>query len=136
MLDLRKKSIGELVPQEPYNYQGFVKAENANMLLYRKGNFVEYPDLYQTNLALAAPKKLTNANAQQKNYLWGTVSLVHWKGYQGKKLEGLLYKPENFDETKKYPMVVYFYETYSDELNSYRTPAPSASTDSEITLPC
>ena len=128
MLDLRKKSIGELVPQEPYNYQGFIKAENANMLFYRKGNFVEYPDLYQSNLALAAPKKLTNANAQQKNYLWGTVSLVHWKGYQGKKLEGLLYKPENFDETKKYPMVVYFYERYADRLHDYKTPAPSAST--------
>jgi dipeptidyl aminopeptidase/acylaminoacyl peptidase len=42
-------------------------------------------------------------------------------------LEGLLYKPENFDSTKKYPMLVYYYEKNSETLNSYKIPRPSAS---------
>jgi dipeptidyl aminopeptidase/acylaminoacyl peptidase len=48
--------------------------------------------------------------------------------FDGKQSEGLLFKPENFDAKKKYPMILYFYEKYSDDLYLYRQPAPSAST--------
>ena len=37
-------------------------------------------------------------------------------------------KPEGFDETKKYPVMMYFYEKHSDNLYRYMSPAPSAST--------
>ena len=43
-------------------------------------------------------------------------------------MKGLLYKPENFDPAKKYPMIVYYYERYSDKLNSHYVPSPSRST--------
>ena len=46
----------------------------------------------------------------------------------GKKLEGLLYKPEDYDPAKKYPMLIYYYEKRSDGLNRYSMPAPSRST--------
>jgi dipeptidyl aminopeptidase/acylaminoacyl peptidase len=39
----------------------------------------------------------------------------------------LLYKPENFDNNRKYPMIVYFYEKNSDNLNSHWIPSPSRS---------
>ena len=48
--------------------------------------------------------------------------------FDGQKLQGLLYKPENFDPSKKYPMIAYFYERSSDGLHNYSAPAPSAST--------
>jgi hypothetical protein len=41
--------------------------------------------------------------------------------------EGVLYKPENFDPTKKYPMILYFYETHSNTLHSYIPPTPTGS---------
>ena len=37
----------------------------------------------------------------------------------GKPLKGILYKPENFDPNKKYPMISYFYEILSNGLYSY-----------------
>ena len=43
-------------------------------------------------------------------------------------MKGLLYKPENFDPAKKYPMIVYYYERYSDKLNTHYVPNPSRST--------
>lgn len=127
-LDVPTGILTELVAPEASNFMSFVKAENANVLLYRKGNFVEYPEIFITDLTFNSPKKLTNTNPQQSKYTWGTVELVHWKGGQGAKLEGLLYKPEDFDPEKKYPMLVYFYERNADGLNDYKTPAPSAST--------
>jgi dipeptidyl aminopeptidase/acylaminoacyl peptidase len=48
--------------------------------------------------------------------------------FDGKMSEGLLFKPENFDPKKKYPVIFYFYERDADELFTYRSPAPSAST--------
>jgi len=41
--------------------------------------------------------------------------------------QGIVYKPENFDPKKKYPMIAYFYETLSDGLYSYTAPAPTPS---------
>ncbi|MBM3421463.1 MAG: S9 family peptidase, partial [Bacteroidetes bacterium] len=59
---------------------------------------------------------------------WGTVELVEWSSFDRSTLQGLLYKPENFDPSKKYPMIVYFYERSSDGLHNYSAPSPSAST--------
>lgn len=67
-------------------------------------------------------------NPQQKDYNWLTCELVKWTMFDGKQSQGLLYKPEDFDPKKKYPVIFYFYEKYSDDLYTYRPPAPSAST--------
>ncbi|OPZ64286.1 MAG: Prolyl tripeptidyl peptidase precursor [bacterium ADurb.Bin478] len=58
--------------------------------------------------------------------------MVHWLSNDGKPLQGLLYKPENFDSTRQYPMIVYFYERNADLLHRYFEPRPSASTVSPV----
>ena len=39
----------------------------------------------------------------------------------------LIFKPENFNPNKKYPVIVYFYEKYSKSLHNYYSPRPSRS---------
>ncbi|HEX6427123.1 MAG TPA: prolyl oligopeptidase family serine peptidase [Niastella sp.] len=73
-------------------------------------------------------KPLYYSNPQQKDYNWLTAELVTWTMFDGKRSAGLLFKPEDFDAKKKYPIIFYFYEKNSDELYVYRPPAPSAST--------
>lgn len=73
-------------------------------------------------------RNLYYTNPQQKDYNWLTCELVKWTMFDGKQSQGLLYKPEDFDPKKKYPIIFYFYEKYSDDLYTYRPPAPSAST--------
>ncbi len=36
-----------------------------------------------------------------------------------------MYKPENFDPNKKYPIIFYFYERLADGINTYFDPRPS-----------
>ena len=72
-------------------------------------------------------EKISNANPQQKDVLWHSVELVNWLSYDSIHLAGLVYIPENYDSTKRYPLMVYYYELNSDNLHSYRSPKPSAS---------
>ncbi|MBL7724637.1 MAG: S9 family peptidase [Chitinophagaceae bacterium] len=71
--------------------------------------------------------KLSSINPQQKDYNWGTSELYKWKAFNDKMSEGILYKPEDFDPTKKYPLILYFYETHSNNLHDYIPPTPTGS---------
>jgi hypothetical protein len=61
-------------------------------------------------------------NPQQGEYAWGSAELVAWKSLDGQPLQGIVYKPAGFDPRKRYPMVVYFYESLSDNLHQYHAP--------------
>jgi dipeptidyl aminopeptidase/acylaminoacyl peptidase len=113
---------------EDKSFGGLSKAKNANVLAYTRQCFVEFPDLWLADVDFQGARKITRANPQQDDYLWGTAELVEWTGADGDRLQGILIKPGGFDYGKKYPMITYFYEKLSDGLHSYRAPAPSAST--------
>lgn len=104
------------------------KAKNTNNILYREMSFTVYPELQLTDLQFNTFDQLTDLNPQQKDYNWGTVELVNWKSYHNSNsLSGLLYKPEDFDSTKSYPMIVYFYERNTQNYHRYYAPRPTAS---------
>jgi dipeptidyl aminopeptidase/acylaminoacyl peptidase len=111
----------------PHKVQNISKAPNGNTVIYQKMNVTDYPDVYVNNLSFDNEKKISVANPQQSEYIWPTVELITWTSYSGKELEGLVYKPENFDPNKEYPMIVYFYELYSDRKNNHYIPKPTAS---------
>jgi dienelactone hydrolase len=97
------------------------QARHAPQLVVTRGTFVDFPNLY-TGTSLAQLTRISDANPQQQEFLWGSVELVHWISSDGIPLQGLLYKPENFDPSKKYPMITYYYERLSDGMHSYIPP--------------
>jgi len=103
-----------------------VKAKNENAFIYTKEDYSNSPNLYYDS-KLVDEVMLSDINPQQKDYNWGTAELFKWKTYNGKESEGVIYKPENFDPKKKYPMISYFYEKLSDGLYSYTAPSPTPS---------
>jgi len=102
------------------------RAKDAPVYAFQKSNFSTSPNVYiALNNDFAKAKKVTDANPQMKEYNWGTAELVKWYAYNGDLTEGVLYKPEDFDPTKKYPMLTVFYETNSEELYRHYTMEPS-----------
>ncbi|MFN3800118.1 S9 family peptidase [Belliella pelovolcani] len=126
--DINGKKAPEQIIFTDNRYLGLRKAENTNDLIVRRSTYQEYADVYATDMNMSKLTQLSFANPQQKEVNWGTVELVDYLANDGVLLQGLLFKPENFDPNKKYPMMVYFYERNSDGLHNYRAPAPSAST--------
>jgi len=104
------------------------KAEEADVMLFTRESVREFPDLWTSGLDFARPARLSEANPQQAEYRWVTVEPVQWRGANGTPLAGLLYKPENFDPARKYPMIVNSYERNSDNLHAHSPVIPHRST--------
>jgi dipeptidyl aminopeptidase/acylaminoacyl peptidase len=98
-----------------------VKAANADEWMVTKSTFVDFPNLW-VGTSLTNLTQISDANPQQKNYNWGSAELVRWRSADGVELKGILYKPENFDPNKKYPLIAYFYEILSNNLYQYVPP--------------
>lgn len=98
------------------------KARKASQLLLTRSTVADFPNLW-TGSALDQLTRISDANPQQTQYRWPTVDLVEWVSDDGIPLQGLLYKPEGFDASRRYPMVVYYYERLSDGLHQYHAPA-------------
>ena len=131
MKDLSKKKAKlQKMVEGPWSFGSLsVSADKkSNVLLYTRGCFEDGNNVWMTADNFKTQKQLSDINPQQRDYNWGTVELVSWTSEDGKPLEGLLFKPENFDPKKKYPVMIYFYERNSETLYNSRVPAPSAST--------
>ncbi|MEP6492776.1 MAG: prolyl oligopeptidase family serine peptidase [bacterium] len=115
------KKEPEKIVMSDLAYGAPVKAANADEWMLTKSTFTEFPNLW-VGPSLTNLTKISDANPQQKDYNWGSVELVHWTSSDGKPLKGMLFKPENFDPAKKYPMISYFYELNSQTLHSYVPP--------------
>lgn len=125
--DLQSRRMETLIHRQ-MSVHSLEKADSADVYSLRMETVSEYPEIYVSRGDdLDDARKLTSTNPQQSEYRWPTAELVHWTTPKGYEMEGLLYKPNDFDPNKKYPMLVYFYETYSDQLHRHYSPAPSAS---------
>ena len=115
------KSVGRLT-----------KAREADRVVFTQETFEEFPDYYLANTRLQNQRKITDANPQQAEYAWGRRILIDYTNSKGERLQGTLALPPDYEEGKRYPMVVYFYEKMSQRHHNYSMPVyddrPHAST--------
>ncbi len=104
-----------------------IKARAADRVVFTQARFDEFPDLWISDTTFRDMKKVSNANPQQSEYLWGKAELMQYINADGKTLRAIIAKPDNFDPSKKYPLMVYIYEELSEGLHSYRAPNPGTS---------
>lgn len=124
--DYNKKEGNQLL-DGPYRFSNPVKARLNEKVIFSRQSFSEYPNIRISDLDFKTQILISDANPQQSDYNWGTIELVSWSSLDGIKLDGMLVKPEDFDPSKKYPMIVNFYEKSSDRIHSHRTPSPGRS---------
>jgi dipeptidyl aminopeptidase/acylaminoacyl peptidase len=96
------------------------KARDANVYILRKMSAEDAPNYYTTTNF----KKFTALTGlhPQKDYNWLTSELITWKTFDSTISQGILYKPEDFDSTKKYPIIFVYYERLSEDLHVFPYP--------------
>ena len=104
-----------------------VKAKHGDTLLFTVSSFYDFPDYFTADPEFKEVKRVTDLNPQKAGLNWGRAELVRYHSADGVPLSGMLVKPEDFDPTKKYPMIVYIYERLSQNLHGFRPPAAGTS---------
>jgi dipeptidyl aminopeptidase/acylaminoacyl peptidase len=128
----KKGGIGLIEPGKPgvrmlqwgdAAYGQLIKAKSADVYLYTRETTAEYPDYLASNRLLENGERVTDANPQQKEFLWTAgVKLVDYVSTRGEKLQAALYLPANYQAGKSYPTLVYIYEKLSQGANQYPQP--------------
>lgn len=97
-----------------------VKAKDVNTWIVLRQTATSAPNYFLTK-DFRDFKQLTDLRPQ-KNYNWLSTKLISFKQLDGTQSQGVLYLPENFDSTKKYPVIISFYVSLSNRLYQYPTP--------------
>ncbi len=108
-----------------------LKAEDACSWVVIRTTASEAPNYFLTHDFIHY-QPLTDL-APQKKYNWLTAELVSWVQPDGITSQGVLYKPEDFDPHKKYPVIIHYYEQLSHRVYEY--PQPEYTGGGHINIP-
>jgi len=122
---LDDEGMPELLTMGPYNWRSMapLKAQDAEAWLVKRMSAGEAPNYFVTS-DFKSYRTISELQPQ-KAYNWLTAELVTWPLPDGTLSQGILYKPENFNLSKKYPIIFNYYERKSDGLFEYLEPAAS-----------
>ena len=102
----------------------FMKARDADVFLFTRQTYVDFPNYHLANASFGSEKQLTDANPQQRQIAWSPgVRLVDYVSAKGDKLQGALYLPADYQPGKTYPMLVTIYEKRSQNMHAYASPS-------------
>jgi dipeptidyl aminopeptidase/acylaminoacyl peptidase len=66
-------------------------------------------DLWINDAQFQNPRRLTHLNPQFDNYKMGSARLIDWLGDDGECLHGALLLPADYQESRRYPLIVWVY---------------------------
>jgi dienelactone hydrolase len=118
-------SVERLVFQDQ-SVTNLTKAAQAEVFAFLAQNHDDSPDVFVAGPSLANARQATETNTFQADYAWSHSEIVEYKSEKGLPLQGALYYPAGYEPGKTYPMIVYLYETLSDNVHRYVTPSETS----------
>jgi dipeptidyl aminopeptidase/acylaminoacyl peptidase len=103
--------------------RGLVRADSADVYLYRSEARDRSPDLYLAGPELADGRRVTRTNPFLDDFAWTRAELFHFESEAGVPLKGVLLYPANHDPGRDHPMIVYTYERLSQGMHSFQVPS-------------
>lgn len=88
------------------NLSGISFAENGSTIAFAGYDRTTLREIYTTNIDHPQPKALTHFTDEVSDWSLGTREVITWKSKDGTPIEGILWKPADFDAKKTYPLLV------------------------------
>lgn len=99
-------------------------ADDADRVLFTREAYDEFPDLWVADQNFSDPQKVTDANPGLiDRFAWGSAELLEWQSLDGIPLQGVVIKPGNYVEGRRYPVLVYYYRFMSQRLHEFNDPS-------------
>jgi dipeptidyl aminopeptidase/acylaminoacyl peptidase len=131
---LSEKGNPILINSYPFDFNDFTKyfrkARDTNIWIFLGQNASLARNFYST-MNLKNYKPITDLQPH-KQYNWLKAELISFIQTDGTGSQGILYRPENFDPRKKYPVLIHYYKQKTDELHKYPTPMYTGSANINI----
>jgi len=100
------KAIDKLSAPDHLSSFSFSFSQDYKVAAYRAALENQYAEIYSSKVAPWEGKKLTDMGDQLKGFTLARREVISWKSADGTTIEGVAYKPANFDPGKKYPLLV------------------------------
>jgi dipeptidyl aminopeptidase/acylaminoacyl peptidase len=105
-LNPQTKAIEKLSAPEHLLAGAFSFSKDYKSVAFRGAQENEYAEIFVASVAPWRAKKLTTLADQLKSFKLAKREVISWKSTDGAVIEGVLYKPPDFDPKKKYPLLV------------------------------
>ncbi len=76
-------------------------------------------NVWALDLGTKGKTKLTDTNKKSGGFSFGYSKLFHWKTGDGDPLKGVFIYPADYVEGQKYPVILWVYETFSQDLHRF-----------------
>jgi dipeptidyl aminopeptidase/acylaminoacyl peptidase len=96
-------------------------SDDGKMFVYTTQDASHCEDIWVMETGSQSPRRLTHVNPQFEKYTFGKTRLIEWQTESGQILHGALLLPANYENGKKYPLVVEVYGGHmmSNYLNKF-----------------
>ena len=92
--------------KSPDNIWSMDFSKDGNSFAFTGRTATSLTEVYKSGLSTFKPIQITKMSDQLMDMNLGTSELISWNSSDGTPIEGVLHKPENFDNNKKYPLFV------------------------------
>lgn len=99
------------------------RAPEAEVYSYVVEDFDRAPAMHVAGADLASAPAIVHTNDFLGEYAWGRSELIDYESDWGRRLQGALFYPANYEPGKKYPMIVYVYERLSQSVHDFVVPS-------------
>ncbi|MCH8495682.1 MAG: prolyl oligopeptidase family serine peptidase [Balneolales bacterium] len=111
--------------EEDAKFSFVAKAADSDAILFTKERYDVYPNLWvASNSNFRNTTQITNLHDDlHERWAWGTkAELIEWLDMDGRRTQGVVFYPGDYEPGKQYPVMVYYYERFSQRLHDFNHP--------------
>ena len=105
-VDPATKQITRHAVRDSWIGSGFSLTPDGTRVAFIGAGPTDFPDIYVAPVQTMAATKLSEAGAQIASWPKHTREVIKWKSQDGAEIEGVLHKPADFVQGRRYPLLV------------------------------
>ncbi|MFC1557319.1 prolyl oligopeptidase family serine peptidase [candidate division KSB1 bacterium] len=105
LLDPEQKTVRKIADL-PENINSISFTGDENTIALHGYDRRTLPEIYRTSISSYRPVSVTDMTGQVSGWAAGSREIVEWKSKDGTVIDGVLWKPDNYEAGRKYPLLV------------------------------
>lgn len=105
-LNPQTKQVTRHAVRDNWIGSGFSLTPDGTQVAFTASGPAEFPDVYAAPLQTMTARKLSDAGAQIASWPKHAREVIRWTSRDGAEIEGVLHKPADFQQGRRYPLLV------------------------------